>query len=53
MVVDKDGMPHIKAVTLADGQAGLQLLDKDERRRIGAGTFADGTIILPTKDTKN
>ena len=49
-VVDKDGKEWITAFTNPDGQASVQWNDKDGKRRIDATTFANGTVILPTKD---
>ena len=50
MVVDKDGKLRIRAVTFADGDAGVELFDKDEKVRIAASTFADGQAAVKCLD---
>ncbi len=49
-VVDADGKKRIRAGTEADGFAHLTWYDKEEKVHIGAGTYADGSVLLPTND---
>ncbi|MCE2882607.1 MAG: hypothetical protein LW636_09675 [Planctomycetaceae bacterium] len=42
VVVDQDGKPRIGSRTHADGTAGVQWIDKDEKTQIDAATSPDG-----------
>ena len=49
---NKTGALRIEAWTNADGEASVQWFDKKYKKRIGAATLADGTVVLPTEDLK-